>query len=478
MTWTGKPLSVNEDVPWSLDPEPTPKEEQQILEWASKPVPVELKSSMGRFVRRWQHRDAQQRDWSTWDLEHPYVPHPKEPGVAPPQAHEYPASHIAPVGFLQGADKSYAEKTGIPASGDVKDFQSIVADPVRGTEIGKAYDALPVDDPTAHAAYSALADEVGKQYEYMTNSLGIKVDVTSTDPYPSVKEMVNDVQNNHHISVLSTATTGPHPFFTNEQNDQFRAVHDVFGHAMTGRGFDRNGEEAAWTAHSQMFSPLAKQAMTSETRGQNSAMVWGNGEFQPQKVALLPQQYVERMLRELAELRNAGSQSLADADNLYKLGHSHHTSNGRHFPVDYIAPEDRYVSAESIQRIEDHVRAGSPVWEIRELIDKVLKLHSLGVFKHQGVPNKSDVSGAPMPEDAKWNKLPVQKIKIEDLHPTQLTIDPKKLEKQKDPDEPVKVAKDATGKHYLIDGHHRTVLAHNKGKTTVNAKVFNTNKGG
>lgn len=307
-------------------------------------------SSLGRHIRRWV-----KRDWAEWDAEHPYEAHPRE-GVT-----EFPDSHVQPVASLQGASAAYAEQSGIAPSGNVTDFQSIVADPVRGPEIGAAYNALPLDDPAAHASYQAMADETAKQYEYMTGTLGIKVDVQATDPYPSVKEMVNDVQNNHHISVLSTETTGSHPFFSNETNDQFRAVHDVFGHAATGRGFDRNGEEAAWTAHSQMFSPLARQAMTSETRGQNSAMVWGNGEFQPQKVALLPTEYVTRAALVNAELRKsvkeaeavaAITQAGSDADNLYSVGYSHHASNGRHFPPDYIAPEDRATTVDEMNAIE------------------------------------------------------------------------------------------------------------------------------
>jgi hypothetical protein len=50
----------------------------------------------------------------------------------------------------------------------------------------------------------------------------------------------------------------------------FRAVHDFYGHAVHGNQFGAKGEEIAYGAHSQMFSPLARIAMASETRGQNS----------------------------------------------------------------------------------------------------------------------------------------------------------------------------------------------------------------
>jgi hypothetical protein len=90
------------------------------------------------------------------------------------------------------------------------------------------------------------------------------------------------------MRVLSTAVTGSHFFFSDDVNDQFRAVHDVFGHAGTGRGVDRHGEEAAYRKHSGMFSPLARKALATETRGQNHAMIAAGGEFQDQKVAVLP----------------------------------------------------------------------------------------------------------------------------------------------------------------------------------------------
>jgi hypothetical protein len=53
-------------------------------------------------------------------------------------------------------------------------------------------------------------------------------------------------------------------------NEMFRAVHDAFGHGIRGNSFGALGEEIAWGSHSQMYSPLARIAMTSETRGQNS----------------------------------------------------------------------------------------------------------------------------------------------------------------------------------------------------------------
>jgi hypothetical protein len=56
------------------------------------------------------------------------------------------------------------------------------------------------------------------------------------------------------------------------QTEQFRAVHDLFGHGVYGNEFGPKGEELAFGAHSQMYSPLARIALATETRGQNSVV--------------------------------------------------------------------------------------------------------------------------------------------------------------------------------------------------------------
>ena len=117
--------------------------------------------------------------------------------------------------------------------------------------------------------------------------MGIRTEFTDEDPYRTAAEMMRDVRDHRRLRVLSARATGGHPFFSNEENEQFRAVHDFFGHAATGREFDAHGEEAAALAHAKMFSHHALPALISETRGQNGSLNL-NGEFPPQKVALLP----------------------------------------------------------------------------------------------------------------------------------------------------------------------------------------------
>jgi hypothetical protein len=114
--------------------------------------------------------------------------------------------------------------------------------------------------------------------------------VTPDDPYQHASQLHAELRE-CHMRVWSTAAgDNPHPLFSNDDNDAFRAVHDAFGHGSIGLGFDPDGEEAAWLKHSQMYSPLARPAMTTETRGQTCAFVYGNGGkfFSEQKAVLLP----------------------------------------------------------------------------------------------------------------------------------------------------------------------------------------------
>ena len=85
---------------------------------------------------------------------------------------------------------------------------------------------------------------------------------------------------------ISSRVVIPHPFLgrldpaTGQSlNDRFRAVHDLFGHAAEGYGFGPRGEENAWIRHCHMFSAGAQKALTTETRGQNSWVNFGQHNY-------------------------------------------------------------------------------------------------------------------------------------------------------------------------------------------------------
>lgn len=202
------------------------------------------------------------------------------------------------------------------------DYSQVAVNRAQSDVVGRAYSRMDHFNSAALPAYRAMREEVGRQFDHLTKpasrgGLGIDVQVTPDDPYGKdsvhdvVREFRDDVVNRNQMKVMSTATTGGHPFFTNDENDQFRAVHDVFGHLGSGRGIDMHGEEAAYQKHSRMFSPLARQAMATETRGQNGALQL-HGEFQDQKVNLLPMHMQSLQFNQRADLRTRAA-ALRDA---------------------------------------------------------------------------------------------------------------------------------------------------------------------
>src|SRR5699024_4310787 len=148
------------------------------------------------------------------------------------------------------------------------------------------------------AAYDALIEETLAQYEAMLEA-GVHIeimDMSKGDAYGGdPRRAIEDVRDNNHLYIFGTndghepdtvldPSDNPIGREANHRdvhgapmlaNDAFRAGHDYFGHAEEGVGFRAAGEENAWRAHASMHSPLARRAMTSETRGQNSWVNYG-----------------------------------------------------------------------------------------------------------------------------------------------------------------------------------------------------------
>ena len=227
--------------------------------------------------------------------------------------------------------------------GEKRNWESVTAiSPERRVTIADAYEQAEEVTPEnmteeARESFEALGSEIEEQFDMVTKpvsegGLGITVEFVDEDPYDNFIEMYDDYTQNKTIKVLKTEATGGHPFFSNEENDKFRAVHDLFGHLATGRGFDRHGEEAAYQAHKSMFSEKAAKAAATELRGQNSYLL-EKGDFGPQKLILLPESMRKglaswfTMLTKVAGMKPA--QDDADVDNLFELSNSHHVSCGR-----------------------------------------------------------------------------------------------------------------------------------------------------
>lgn len=205
---------------------------------------------------------------------------------------DLPASAPGPIPHLQELAQDYMENQG---GGYNPPERYVPVDPVRSRQIAAEYEAAEhrPDDPRVKASYDAMKTETLAQYNHLVKNGYTFEFYPDHDPYPGgPHQALDDLRQNRHLYVFPTSggfgsqeETESHPLLDDSgvqwkgkpvtYNDLFRAVHDVFGHGAEGVGFRANGEENAWRQHSSMYSQLARPAMTSETRGQNSWVNFG-----------------------------------------------------------------------------------------------------------------------------------------------------------------------------------------------------------
>lgn len=139
------------------------------------------------------------------------------------------------------------------------------------------------------ASYEQLSKENADIFERMMNKDMRFSYGTEGVNYNDSPELLRDALLNKHMYTYRGGD--PHqylnrvdPYTGLNENEIFRAVHDYTGHGTTGSSFGPVGEELAYGAHSQLYSPLAKIAAASETRGQNSLVNYSgmNAELQNQ----------------------------------------------------------------------------------------------------------------------------------------------------------------------------------------------------
>ena len=218
-----------------------------------------------------------------------------------------------------------------------QDWQATVAvEPEKRVRTSKAYEDMPLLNltPEVKASWDSAEVEIKKQFKQLTEKDGIKIKFVDEDPYTSFLDMHRSVSRTGVLKILRTASTGGHPYWSNETNDMFRAVHDAYGHLGVGRGFDRHGEEAAFQAHKSMFPESAHAALATELRAQNQFMIH-NGSFGPQKVGFLPIE-LQKLWRYIIKKMSFSTSDVvitSDEENMYALGGTHHASNGRNFVI-------------------------------------------------------------------------------------------------------------------------------------------------
>jgi hypothetical protein len=234
------------------------------------------------------------------------------------------AVNVGPFEPAREASRAYREQMGI----DNEEVDNYVrVNPKFAKRVADAFEKMKhtPNNAKVKAAYDALIDETLAQYQAI-KATGLKVSLMASEgdnPYAASPRMaIEDVKNNNHIWIYPTDVgygnstadrTDDNPMLrpTSEKingrtllaNDVFRIVHDYFGHVQEGNGFRADGEENAWRIHASMYSDLARAAMTTETRGQNSWLNYGpHGEknrlakstetvYAPQKIGLLPREF-------------------------------------------------------------------------------------------------------------------------------------------------------------------------------------------
>jgi hypothetical protein len=221
-----------------------------------------------------------------------------------------PARRRKPNPAVRSLLRAYIAEADLPG---YEETPEVAWDEDRCRVIAEEFDGLDFRDESGivEDAYRALATEVLAQYRLLSDHYAIEP-YGDDDPVPYADSagMMDDVRENRHLWVYSGGED--HALLSPEENFMFRAIHDLFGHAAGGYGFGPKGEENAWVEHSKAFSPLARAALTTETRGQNSWVNCGphadlpvrERPYAEQKAALLPENRWVHPVFEKAYRRN------------------------------------------------------------------------------------------------------------------------------------------------------------------------------
>jgi hypothetical protein len=276
-------------------------------------------------------------------------------------------------------------------------------DTEKAKRISDAFAAMKNDpnNPEVKAAYEALAKETLDQYQSFIDA-GYSVEINNEEPYANSQEMIDDLKNRKVIKIFSTESGFGEMPITDKQraenpllrdsgmkdvngqpmliNDVFRAIHDFFGHAELGNSFGPKGEENAWNVHARMFSPEARKAMTTETRGQNSYVNFSG-----------VNQRIEELREQARALREEGNEEGAQAivQQIYEEMSFADQKVG-------LLPEEFYQIDENDMGDADRIPEAEVMEEIsQELTEADLPGYDRMMGEIEGVIKKSENRGVP-----------------------------------------------------------------------------------
>jgi hypothetical protein len=123
-------------------------------------------------------------------------------------------------------------------------------------------------DAAVRAAYAALEHETDQLWEVIRRGLGVDVRYVHADDDPyGAEALCADLRERRSMRLRTIACDDPHPLLDSSEGgvvDRLRVVHDVFGHAALGVGFDLQSEYATWLSCRTLFSPAARPAVFCE----------------------------------------------------------------------------------------------------------------------------------------------------------------------------------------------------------------------
>lgn len=182
-----------------------------------------------------------------------------------------------PIEGLRAVARDYSRSVGIasPTEG-----RYLPLDTGFSQRTAAAYERMPTGaNAASRASFEAFRRETMAQYAALRQA-GYHFTPSRSDPYEPTASATKmqlaraDVFRNKNLNVFAGALG--HPLVTAREQFAFRGVHDLFGHLTEGYGIGPRGEFNAAAQHSQMYSPLARQAMLSLTHGQNSFVNFSN----------------------------------------------------------------------------------------------------------------------------------------------------------------------------------------------------------
>lgn len=185
--------------------------------------------------------------------------------------------------------------------------------------------ATPFMFPERNQAFSS---KLNPNFQYLDDAGN---PMHKQSPYGgNFENLYNDFYGNKHLKVFTGGPPRPdHPLAEKlpfadpleTYNNVFRAVHDIFGHGLAverfkfhhgsaGVDFGHHGEDHAYRTQAATFSPLARKALASETRGQNAAFHFGplgphnrnnptKAQYPEQKATILPEEHIQHGIEHL-----------------------------------------------------------------------------------------------------------------------------------------------------------------------------------